>query len=389
MGVRIRPVGEEGIDAILSGHEHTPMDSGFEVACEKEGSTWKTLVMEAGYYGLYLGKWELSRKAGVKSASANLIPVDGSLGESASATSAIEKLFKDVEDNFLSTYPQVPQDGAFLTGNIFQELTCSQCDLNRHYNENNNLGYLLADAVAEITGAQFVVISNGGDLRASLQRCSNGCFDLSDAFISTPLGIGPDGMLGYPVVSFYLKWRELKLILEATIPSEGLKNNDFMLNLAGMRIRYDTSVPDGMFQRIDRIELYDVADETDAGTLIYQKGDPNDGWHIEPDEVVKLSLSLYIATFLQSFNLRPRDSEGEPVLDQNGKVDWTSLIEHDAQGRELKIWYVLAQKLASFGDDGVPLMYCDDEFENPMGPYWRRACDINSGSENATGHVCP
>ncbi len=243
--------------------------------------------------------------------------------------------------------------------------------------------------MAEATGAQFVAISNGGDLRASLQRCSSGCFDLSDAFIATPLGIGPDGMLGYPVVSFYLKWRELKLILEATIASLGMKNNDFMLNLSGMRVRYDTSVADGMYQRINRVELYDPADETDAGTLIYQKGDPNDGWHVNQDITVKISVSLYIATFLQSFNLRPRDSEGDPILDQNGNVDWQSLIEHDSQGRELKIWYLLAQKLASFGENGVPPDYSDDEFNNPIGPYWRRACDINNGPENQSGHVCP
>ena len=377
----------EGIDAILSGHHHTQVPEGVEVACTVAGSTWTTVVMESGKYGRSVGKWSLARAAGVKTISSELITIDDSMATDADTEAAVAALVANVEQTVLSGYPQVPDAGAFLTGTLDQVLTCSDFDMVRHYYENNNLGYLLADAVAEATGVEFVGISNGGDLRESLIRCGDGCFDLSDAFITAPLGTGPDFEIGYPLVTFYLKWRELKLIMESTIADQGWTNNDFMLNLSGLRVQVDSSqIP---FSRITRIEQYNPLDESDAGTLLFQKGDPNSGWHIEQDQLIHTAVSLYIGTFLASFNLVPKDANGDPVLDGQGNIDWPSMVVSDANGAELKLWYVLASKLASFDAAGMPAQYDDDVANNPFGPYWRRMCDENPGAENVSGNVCP
>jgi 5'-nucleotidase len=373
-----------GIDAILSGHNHTRVPQGLEVACEAPGSTWTTVVLEAGSNGQAIGKWSLARAAGVQTVSAELLTIDDSLALDDPTSTAVDGLVADVEANVLGQYPLVPEPGAFLTGDLYQVLTCTTCETVEHHYENSNQGYLLADAVAEVTGADLAVMSNGADLRASLQACSDGCYDLSGVFISTPLGSGPDGLLGYPIVSFYLKWREMKLILEATIPSTGQINDDYMLSLSGMRLQFSTA-PEliGTFSQILRIEQYDPQDESDPGTLIYQKGDPNDGWYLNQDELVRVALTHYVATFLGSFNLRPRDENGVAM----SPVDWDALIVHDQNGLELKPWYLLASKLVSFGQAGVPDQYCDDVARNPYGPYWRRACDVNAA--NPSGHVCP
>ncbi len=369
----------EGIDAILSGHTHTVMPEGIEVPCEKDGSDWTTLVMEAGDYGTSIGRWTLLRTGGVKSASSELITVDDSMAADPEVTAQVDAMIDDVEQNFLPS---------FGGGDLFQRLTCSDCDLQHHDFENNNLGYLLADAVAEATGAQLAAISNGGDLRAPLPRCADGCFDLSDMFIAVPLGIGPDGLLGYPLVTFYMKWSSLKMIFEATIAGDGLENNDYMLNLSGMRVQYDTSIPEGTYSRIIRIEQYDPLDESAPGTLVYQKGDPNDGWHVVQTDLISVSVSLYIAQFLADFDIKPLDENGQPVVDAGGNADLVSLISRDDQDREFKSWYLLAEKLSSMLADQL-YPYCDEEDLYVHGPYWRRMCDLNPGPENSSGHTCP
>lgn len=381
-----------GIDAILSGHYHTFVEQGFEVACEREGADWTTLVLEAGKYGQAVGRWQLQRSQGERSASAELIPVDDALDSHTATREAVAGLVADVEQNYLGQhYPLLPEPGAFLTGDLLQPLTCGDCDLERHLFENNNLGYLLADAVAEATGAELVAISNGGDLRASLPRCADGCFDLADTFIAAPLGMGPDGLLGYPLVTFYMSWRALKLVLESTVVDQGFDNNDYMLNLAGVRIRYD-SRNRGLFSAIERIETYDPLDESDPGTPIYDKSQPGE-FLVDQDSLVRITTSLYIAGFLATFNLDPLDAQGEPWLDDQGEPDWPAMMDADGEGRLLKAWELLAGKLAAFDQAGLPHRYCDDEALNPYGPYWRRVCDINPGDEpdkpNPTGHTCP
>jgi len=354
----------EGIDVILSGHSHTLVEQAVEIP--HEDGSWKTLVMEAGSYGKYLGRYHLVREGGKKTFSGETIPIDDTVESDTGIDARVDQLVADVEANFLSQYPLVPEPGAFLTGDCYQVLTTSEFDIIRHNNEPNDLGYLAADAMREDCGCQIAGVSNGGDLRSSLMRVNGNEFCAADTFIVTPLGIGPDKRLGYPVVSFYLTLFELKLVLDATACDMGLENNDYMLSMSGLRIIYKSSGPD--YGKIQKMTLYENIDESDAGTVIFDID--NGGFQVPQTDLFSICTTKYIASFLTSFNLKPKDENGNQITDLD------DAICRDAEGNEVKLWYSLMRKLASFAGS-VPHMYNDDEGLNPIGPYWRRSRDLD------------
>lgn len=353
-----------GIDLILSGHNHTMTNGDIAVVSDVEDEEWTSWTMETGSYGRFLGRYDLARSGGDRTVTGILQPVDDTIIGDATVQALVDALIDDVETSYLTNLPLVPEVDAFLTGDMFQMLTTSDFDLIRYAYESNNLGNLAADAMRQDCGAQVAAVSNGGDLRESLLRVDGG-FNVSDTFIATPLGTGPDGALGYPLVAFYLNLMELKLVLEATMADLGLVNNDYMLTMSGMRVEYDSS--GSSFGRMRRINLYDNIDESDAGTDIFSI--PAGGF-TQPqfDTLISICTTSYIAGFLINFNLSPKDEHGNVItLDE--------AIVRDGAGDEVKLWYSLQRRLAEFGVAGVPDQYNDDEAVNPLGPYYRRGWD--------------
>jgi 5'-nucleotidase / UDP-sugar diphosphatase len=359
-----------GADVILSGHYHSLNTSAVTIPSQVAGSTSTAVTLEAGDNNKYLGRYELTRTGGTVTITGATIPIDDTIIGLADANTRMAALIADIEDNLLATYPLAPAAGAFLDGTFFQTLAHADFDLIRQDNDNNNLGYLAADAMRLASGAQLAAISNGGDLRESLLRVSGDAFDVADTFIVTPLGIGPDGRLGYPLAKFYLTLVQLKLAMEGTIADTGLINNDYELSLSGMRVLMDTRLD--KYNRITKMSFYTPIDDSlDAAsdTVIYDANTGGFPGYIDPyTTFVSVCTSSYIAQFLVSFGLAPYDAAGNPVS------DLSTLIVRDNSGDEVKLWYTLQERLASFGT--VPDLYNDDEFFNPAGPYWRRAWDI-------------
>ncbi|RLB57673.1 MAG: hypothetical protein DRI34_07125 [Deltaproteobacteria bacterium] len=353
-----------GIDAVISGHTHIRTETAFAIDSDVEAG-WRTLVSEAGCYGLYLGMMQVTRSGGEVSISGETIPIDDQLAADEQVQQRVQQLADDVEENLLSQYPLVPAAGAFLTGAFDQVLTHSAADLARRENENGNLGYLVADAMRRASGAQMAFASNGGDLRASLPRTGNNALALQDAFIATPLGTGPDGKLGYPLARYYLQLIELQLLMEATICDRGLYDNDFMINVSGIRVVIDTSRA-GTYSCVQRITTYQNIDESDPGTVIYDR--TQGGFLIDKTTLFQVCTSSYIADQMSQFNVYPKDAGGQ-------KISLEQALVTDDSG-EVKLWYSVAGQLAA----GDPLadMYSDDEQENPLGPYWRRVWDVHT-----------
>jgi 5'-nucleotidase len=349
-----------GIDVIISGHTHTPVNQIVEIPCEKDAS-WTTFTLEAGSYRKALGKVNLVRKGGKRSATGELVGVFNTVAAKEEANQRVDSLVTDIETNFLPQFPLVPDAGAFLDGDYFQVLATSDFDIPEHGHECNNLGYLIADAMREDSGAQMAAVSNG-EIRRDLMRVNGDQFCLPDSFMVAALGIGPDGILGYPLVTFYLTLFELKLVLDATTCERGLEDNDYMLPLSGLKIECDSS--QASYGKLMKMTLYD--DEADAGTVIFDAD--NGGFLIDQMTLMSITTSIYIAENLTTFNLNPKHSDGTSV------EDLEDIIVRDAQGREIKLWYSFLRKLASFPDK-IPAMYNDDEALNPYGPYWRRCFD--------------
>ncbi|MBW2702921.1 MAG: bifunctional metallophosphatase/5'-nucleotidase [Deltaproteobacteria bacterium] len=348
-----------GIDIIASGHAHTLTPEPVSVPSEK--GDWSTQFIEAGRYGDHLARWDVKAGGGeVKEAIGQVITIDDSLESSETLTPLLDGLVDSIEQDLLASYPLLPAAEAFLEGEICQKLCSSSCDLERLSSQANNLGNLVADAVRLAAGTDAAFISNGGDLRSSLQRDTSGGFSLADAFIVTPLGIGPEGSIGYPLVKLYLSWDQIKFVLEGTSADMGLSKNDYFLNVSGLKITMDTNQP--TYTRIRIIEQYSALDETDTPVLIFDAD--NGGWQVDSTECISVTSSLYIASFSASMGIKIKD-ENCQELPPGGYLNG---IIKNGQGQEVKLWYATAGFLASFGDGGVPTRYCS----NPV----RRIIDL-------------
>ena len=340
-----------GIDIIASGHAHTLTPEPVSVPSEK--GEWSTQFIEAGRYGDHIARWDVTAGGGeVKEAIGQVITSDDSLEATETMTPLMEGLVDSIEQSFLASYPLLPAAEAFLNGEICQKLCNSSCDLERLSHQANNIGNLTADAVRLATGTETAFISNGGDLRSSLQRDTSGGFSLADAFIVTPLGIGPEGSIGYPLVKFHLTWDQLKFVLEGTSASMGQGNNSYFLNVSGLKIVMDLDQPD--YVRIRRIEQYSALDESDNPVLIFDAD--NGAWQVESTECVSVTTSLYVASFAASMGIALRD---EACQELPAGSHMTSIVTN-GQGQEVKLWYVMAEFLASFGDAGIPASYCSN-----------------------------
>jgi 5'-nucleotidase / UDP-sugar diphosphatase len=356
----------DGIDLILSGHSHTVMQEAVSIQSEVNPD-WTTVTMEAGSYGRYLGRYDISKNGDNKTISGQSIAIDDSLVTLETINSLTADLASDIEANFLPLYPLLPDAGAFLSGVFFQALTHSSFDLPRINYECNNLGYLAADAMREVAQTDIAAVSNGGDLRQSIARTKGDEVNLQDAFIATPLGTGPDKNLGYPLVRFHITLYELKLLIEQTTCDWGLTSNDYMISVSGLRILSDTDPERAEYRKIIKLTLYQNEDESDPGTVLFDEN--NGGFLVDNTTLYSICTSSYIADKMEGFNVYPKDSLGNRIESRD------EIIVKDNENREVKLWYAVEKKLAA--SDPVSNLYADTYPPNTAGPYWRRCWDID------------
>src|SRR5262249_46227386 len=78
------------------------------------------------------------------------------------------------------------------------------------------VGNLVTDAYRQITAAvqptdpPAIAVDANGQLRASIAKGTTGKIWFADLFRVTPLGIGPDQIPGYPLVTFYLNAKDIR-----------------------------------------------------------------------------------------------------------------------------------------------------------------------------------
>jgi UDP-sugar diphosphatase len=351
-----------GIDVLLSGHNHTHQPAPAQIACEGDAG-WSTVVMEAGRYLDNLGRIDLVLSGSrVKSATGRLVPIEDTLAGDSAVTAWEKTLAASVEDQLIKKFPIVPDAGAFLDGEFCQVLAQASFDIPRHSHEANNVQNLVSDAVRESCGCEMAAISNGGDVRDDLARVDGG-FPLADVFRAVPLGIGWDGLAGYPAVKFFLRLQEIVLVLEFTTADKGLSNDDYFMCFSGFAVHFDSR--EAPLARVQKIWRNVPLDESGPGELIFDRSQ-NDPFLISKETLISVCTSSYIAQFLKSFNLNPRDSAGTPV------DDLSTLVCKDGS-REVKLWYALARKLAQSPGGQVESRFNDGE---AAFPHWRRCRNL-------------
>ena len=321
------------IDLIVSGHTHTELQEPIQ-----HGNTY---IVSCAEYVKYLGNVSMQEISdGVwEMTSYELIPVRENIAVNEETQDKIDGFMESVDRDYLEQFGYT-KDQIVANNNItFSTVK----DLGEIHTEHN-LGSILSDAyVYSVENADDfngdpvdVAIAPAGTVRDTYAK---GDITIEDVYNSFSLGIGADGIPGYPLVECYLTGKELKVLAEIDASV-----SDFMktarLYMSGINFSYN---PHRLI--LNRVtECY----------LVDDNGNPIE---IQDDQLYHVVSDLYSAQMLgavtdMSFGLLaivPKYADGTPVEDYN------SIIISE-NGKELKGWAAIANYMESFEDtdgDGI------------------------------------
>lgn len=324
------------IDLIISGHTHTLLNPPI-----RHGDTY---IVSCGEYGKYLGsltmyqredgRWTMDTEQDYE-----LIPVLDSIAADTPTQEKIDALMELVDTAYLAQFGYV--NGQVLAQNgvpfcAYQELAVTHTD--------QNLGNFMSDAYV-------YAVENAGDYDGhpvDVAVVPYGCvrdtyaagdITVADVFNSFSLGIGPDGIPGYPVVSVYLTGEELKTVAEIDASI-----SDYMiyarLYTSGLEFSYNPN----------RMILNKVTD-------CWLRDHDGNRVEIEDDKLYRVVGDLYSGQMLDAvtgvsyglLSITPKFADGTPIENMEDAI----VMEN---GREMKAWTVFARYMESFEDtdgDGI------------------------------------
>lgn len=332
-----------GIDIIISGHTHTVLPTPIVRN--------NTIIVQAWEYGKQVGVLDVTvHPDGTRLEAYDTVMIDDNIKGDEQISREIELAVKTVNQRVLQ-----PLDLSFD-----QVIVETDFDLNLDLGEST-LGNLVTDATrwavdqaeynAEDPSSRVMVtIQSNGVIRDSILKGRNGRVRVSDLFRVVPLGIGWDGSLSYPLVSFYVTAAEIKKACEILTTVYPMKSDDYFLQFSGLKISYN-------FNRMvfDRVTGISIQDETG----LYQPLD----YSSENKRLYKVVSNIYNATFLKvigSFThniltIVPKDKSGSPIQDFT-----TVRVDGDKSRpgiQEIKDWTALMGYVKTFQDkdgDGIP-----------------------------------
>ncbi|KUO59904.1 MAG: bifunctional metallophosphatase/5'-nucleotidase [Gracilibacter sp. BRH_c7a] len=317
------------IDVIISGHTHTKSPEPIIVG--------KTIIGSAEDSGKYLGVIEISRGTNLewKLEDYRLLQIEDEIGSDSNILEIINDYKELVEEKYFERF-----DLSFdqvLAVSPFNFDTVDKMYEN-HYEAP--LGNLISDAyiyaVKKAEGVNYIPIDVAivpiGTIRSSFFQ---GNITVADAFSVSSLGIGPDNIPGYPLLSVYLTGKELKTVCEVDASVSPLMD-DAQLFISGMSFTFNpnrlifnkvtnTSLqrPDGSLEEIDDQKLYRVVAGLYSAQMLSVVGDKSFGL----------------------LSIIPKTKEGNPITDFEAQV-----VKDAAAGNnnEVKEWLALAEYLQSF-----------------------------------------
>ena len=196
------------LDLILSGHTHTEIEEPIQ-----HGSTY---VVSCGEYGKNLGELTLTQQANGRWAMSayELIPITSDIAVHAATQQTIDSFMDTVDTDYLARFGYTKDQVLAENDIVFS----TQKDL-ENIHEEHNLGDIIADAyvyavenAADYDGVPVdLAVVPSGTVRDTYAR---GDITVEQVFNSFSLGIGADGVPGYPLISVYLTGREIRTAAE-------------------------------------------------------------------------------------------------------------------------------------------------------------------------------
>ena len=327
------------LDLIISGHSHTVISKPIVYG--------DTAVVSAGEYGENVGSLSLTQKDNKRweVKDYKLIPTTDQISGNQQLQKQIDAYQKNIDEDYLSQYGYTMNQ--VIAHNKYDFSTVM--DLQDKHTEHN-LGDILADAYVYATehasGADGknvdVAVVPSGTVRDTYVK---GDITVSNVFNSFSLGIGPDEIPGYPLISLYLTGAELKTMAEIDASV-----SDFMptarLYCSGLNMTYNpnrlilnkvTDVyltdADGKRKEIQNGKLYHVVADLYSGQMLKTVTDMSKG----------------------ILSIVPKNADGTKI------EDFEKCIIYD-NNKELKAWVGIAEYLSSFeknanGVSEIPAYY--------------------------------
>jgi len=346
-----------GIDIIISGHTHTRLTKPLLVN--------NTIIVQAGAYGKWVGVLDVavdeSNKVLFKDYS--LLEINDSIPGDERITELVEAKKEIVEKQVL--------DERGLT--FDQPLAETDFDLCAEP-EETGLGNMITDALRWAVNRRVydpdhpetkvrISLQSHGLIRSGIVRGRTGIVGVSDLFRVEPLGIGVNGTLSYPLLSFYLYPWEIKKAAEVATSIFPFKGSDYFLHFSGIKMTYN---PKRMiFDRVTRIWI----EEEDGRYVLLNTSSSN-------KQLIRVTSNFYNSSFIKLvgrftkniLKIVPKDRKGQPIQDLAAtRVDKDPL----APGiQELKDWETLFEYVGAFEDgDGDGIKEIPEKYSHAEGRF--------------------
>jgi len=332
------------LDLIVSGHTHTKLEEPIV-----HGDTY---IVSTGEYGMNIGSLSMKQKENGRWSMERyeLLPVDETVEPDEAAQEKTDRFFEAVDTDYLADFGYTREQVLAVNDVEFSALKALSEE-----HEEQNLGNIMSDAYVyavtnspDFDGAAVdVAVVPSGTVRDTY---TTGDITVESVYNSFSLGIGRDGIPGYPLISVYLTGAELKTAAEIDASI-----SDYMttarLYTSGLQFSFHPK----------RLILNKVTD-------VYLVGADGSRIELEDDKLYRVVADLYSGQMLSAvtdmsyglLSLVPKYADGTPIEDFEDVI----IMEN---GRELKAWDAIARYMESFPDtdgDGlanVPASYSENQ----------------------------
>lgn len=330
------------LDVIVSGHTHTVRKEATVVG--------DTYIVSPGQYLMYAGHLSLKKnsKGRWDMTSYELKELNESIESDAYVQQKVQNYFDIIDENVLSEYDVKLQDTVCYNEVDFE----TELDLHDMHTETK-LGNLLSDAYryaanSTPTGQEHIFsgsVAPAGTVRDTFLL---GEITTEEAFSVLSLGVGSDGMAGYPLVSLYLSAEEIRTVSEVDATVSDLMKAA-RLYMSGACFSYNPY----------RMPLNKVNDVWVCEPILEESRT-----ELDDKKLYRVVTDLYSMQMLGAvtdlskglLSIVPKDENGNPIEDIN-----TAII-YDENGNELKAWTALIKYLKSFTQDENGISHIPDYY---------------------------
>ena len=322
------------LDLIVSGHTHTRLDEPIQ-----HGNTY---IVSCSEYGKYLGDLSMTQNAdgSWEMESYELVAITTDIAQDTETQAEVDKFMSLVDEKYLAQFGYT-KDQILCTNEVQFSQQSDVGDLHIEL----NLGSIIADAYAYAVDSAdtgddapvMVAVAPAGTIRDTYPL---GNITVENVFNSFSLGIGEDGIPGYPLISVYLTGEELKLVAEIDASISDLMNTARLYT-------------DGLYWHYNPNRM--ILNKTTQVFIVDRDGNRIE---LEDDKLYRVVTDFYSSQMLGGvtdmsyglLSLVPKFKDGTPIERYEDAV-----IKVD--GKELKAWQAIAQYMESFDDtdgDGIP-----------------------------------